>query len=75
MAVSGRSCKTRDQPTSDLVTVSLAARQLGLNKSSVCGQVRTLGFGRDEYGRFSLSASARAPDCRSASATPYPDMP
>lgn len=44
-----------DQPTSDLVTVSQAARQLGLNKSSVSRQVRTLGLGRDELGRFSLA--------------------
>ena len=44
-----------DQPTTDLVTVSQAARRLGLNKSSVSRQVRSLGLGRDELGRFSLA--------------------
>lgn len=51
------------------------AKALGLNKLSFSRQVHTLGFGRDEQGRFPLSASAPAPHCRSISATPYPDVP
>jgi len=53
-----------DQPNSDRVTVSQAARVLGLNKSSVSRQVGKLGIDRDDQGRFSLAAyrAARGAD-------------